>query len=103
RAATGQPVTGWLSPSVSESLRTLDVLAEAGVRYVLDWVNDDWPYELRARGGALWALPCSHELDDLHLIATRGQTTWDYVDQVLEQARVLVAEAERCGGRVLCL
>ena len=44
RQASGQPVRGWLSPGGGESPHTLDLLAERGVGYVLDWVNDELPY-----------------------------------------------------------
>jgi len=45
--ATGAPVRGWLSPAKSQSHATLDLLAEAGLDYVCDWVNDDMPYPVR--------------------------------------------------------
>ena len=41
QAATGAPVRGWLSPAKSQSHTTLDLLAEAGLDYVCDWVNDN--------------------------------------------------------------
>ena len=34
-------VRGWLSPARSQSENTLALLAEAGLDYCLDWVNDD--------------------------------------------------------------
>ena len=55
RQASGQPVTGWLSPAKSESFNTPDLLAEAGVEYVCDWVNDDLPYAMRTRAACT---PC---------------------------------------------
>lgn len=103
REATSQPVRGWLSPSLSESTRTLDLLAEAGVEYVLDWVNDDYPYAIRTPAGALHSLPYSYELNDLHVIASLGQPAWDYSEQVLEQARVLARESEHRGARAMAL
>src|SRR6185295_20132163 len=50
RQASGQAVRGWLSPAKSESLATLGLLAEAGIEYVCDWINDDMPYAMRAGG-----------------------------------------------------
>src|SRR5262245_21700896 len=38
KASTGQQPRGWLSPALSESYRTLDILAENGIQYVGNWV-----------------------------------------------------------------
>ncbi len=51
RQATGQSITGWLSPGKSQSFRTPDLLAENGIRYMADWVNDDMPYTVRTDHG----------------------------------------------------
>src|SRR5206468_11812128 len=42
--ATGKVPVGWLGPELGESTRTPRVLAEFGIRYVCDWVNDEQPY-----------------------------------------------------------
>lgn len=103
RGASDQAVRGWLSPSLSESSRTLDLLAKHGVEYVLDWVNDDVPYEVRTAEGTMYSVPYSHELSDRRLIGEQVQTTWDYVDQVLCAARRLLDEAAEGMPRVLSL
>src|SRR5438477_1514492 len=43
-AASGKRPVGWLGAGLAETWNTLDYLAEAGIRYVCDWVNDDQPY-----------------------------------------------------------
>jgi allantoinase len=43
-AASGKRPVGWLGAGLAETCNTLDYLAEAGTRYVCDWVNDDQPY-----------------------------------------------------------
>jgi hypothetical protein len=43
-AASGKRPVGWLGAGLAETWSTLDYLAEAGIRYVCDWVNDDQPY-----------------------------------------------------------
>jgi hypothetical protein len=40
------------------------LLAEAGLRYTLDWCNDDQPYPLLTEP-PLWAVPLSAEWDDV--------------------------------------
>ena len=57
RRLTGQPVTGWLSPAKNHSEVTPDILAEHGVEYFCDWVNDELPYPFRTRTGSLTACP----------------------------------------------
>ena len=47
----GAAPQGWLSPWISESLCTSDLLAEAGFRYSLNWCHDDQPVRLCTRGG----------------------------------------------------
>ena len=42
--SVGKAPRGWLSPALSETMRTLDILAENGIEYVGNWVNDDQPY-----------------------------------------------------------
>ena len=59
RQTTGQQVTGWLSPGLSESLRTPDLLAANGIDYLCDWVNDELPYPMRTQSGPIWAMPYS--------------------------------------------
>ncbi len=38
---TGRNPRGWESPGLTETLETADLLAEAGIEYVADWVLDD--------------------------------------------------------------
>jgi peptidoglycan/xylan/chitin deacetylase (PgdA/CDA1 family) len=94
-AAHGTPPQGWLSPWISESLRTPDLLAEAGFRYSLNWCHDDQPVRLRTRGGeALWSVPYPQELNDIPMIVARlmdakdfAQMVIDHADEMLEQSR----------------
>ena len=104
RAAVDQPVTGWLSPARSQSSNTPDLLAEAGVRYMGDWINDDMPYPFATGQGELIALPLSLELDDQFIIQSNLHSEWEYADQVKDACDYLLAEAGRTGhGRLLAL
>jgi peptidoglycan/xylan/chitin deacetylase (PgdA/CDA1 family) len=95
QSASGQTPAGWLSPWISESLRTPDLLAETGYRYTLNWCHDDQPVRLRTRDGAgLWAVPYPQELNDIPMIVGRqmdakdfAQMVIDQFDEMLEQAR----------------
>ena len=62
---TGVRPRGWLGSGLSETWNTLDYLAEEGIEYVCDWVNDDQPYFMDVGGKKLINLPYSSEINDL--------------------------------------
>lgn len=48
---------GWMSPWLSNSSQTPDLLQEAGYRYFMDWTCDDQPVWMRTRSGRILAMP----------------------------------------------
>jgi peptidoglycan/xylan/chitin deacetylase (PgdA/CDA1 family) len=62
--ATGRRPLGWLSQDWGTSPDTFELLAQAGVRYTLDFPNDEQPYWLRTEPPLL-AIPFSAEWDDV--------------------------------------
>ena len=62
--ATGQRPRGWLSQDWGTTPDTPALLAEAGLRYTLDWSNDDQPYWLHTTPPLL-SVPLSSEWDDV--------------------------------------
>ena len=87
--------TGWLSPWISESHLTPDLLAEAGYRYTLNWCHDDQPLPMSTRsGGVLWSVPYPQELNDIPMIVARqmdakdfAQMIVDHLEEMLDQSR----------------
>jgi peptidoglycan/xylan/chitin deacetylase (PgdA/CDA1 family) len=68
QTATGESPKGWVSQDWGTSPHTFGLLADAGVRYTLDWGNDDQPYWMLPAGTSqqsLLALPMSSEWDDV--------------------------------------
>src|SRR2546422_931052 len=65
---TGKKPKGWLGPGLTETWETLDLLAQEGIEYVSDWVNDDQPYELRTTAGRLGSVPYTIELNDIPMM-----------------------------------
>jgi len=63
--ATGTRPAGWHGPEYGESARTPGLLAELGVKYVLDWPNDELPYAMRTKAGSLVSLPMLVDFDDV--------------------------------------
>ncbi len=62
---TGKTPRGWMGPGLHETFETPDILAEEGIAYLADWVNDDQPYPLRVKTGSLVAVPYTVELNDI--------------------------------------
>ena len=103
RTTSGQPVRGWLSPAKSESAATLDLLGEAGLDYVCDWVNDDMPYPMRTAHGTLHAMPHPIDLDDTTILVQNHHTEDDFRDQLCDQFDVLYRESATQGGRIMAI
>ena len=100
--ATGQPPHGWLGPEYGESARTPQLLAEAGIRYVCDWVNDEQPYRMQTLGHELCALPMMLELDDVHALWERRVRTHRYGPLLQESFERLYLDGAD-NGRLLVL
>jgi allantoinase len=60
---TGQRVRGWLSPGLRETNETPDLLKQAGLDYVCDWVVDDLPSYMTTHHGELVAMPYNLEIN----------------------------------------
>jgi peptidoglycan/xylan/chitin deacetylase (PgdA/CDA1 family) len=103
RGAFKSKVRGWHSPAHSQSMRTLDLVAEAGLDWVADWINDDMPYGVTTGNGPLTAMPLAWDLSDQRLLFQQHMDTSEFVEQVLRAFKTLYAEAASKGGRVLTL
>lgn len=76
---------GWLSPYLTPSLNTTDLLVEAGYRYVLDWgICDEQPFWVKARQGRILAVPYPIELNDQPAIVFRRHTAAEYADMLVD-------------------
>lgn len=77
--ATGVQPLGWLSQDWGTTPDTPQLLADAGIRYTLDWCNDDQPYWLNSRP-ALLSVPLSAEWDDVQCQWLRQVAPRDHAD-----------------------
>ncbi len=80
---TGKPPRGWESPGLTETDETVDLLAEAGIEYVADWVLDEQPVPIRTRAGTLISIPYTVELNDVVISAVQQQRS----DEILRRGR----------------
>ena len=103
RDVTGQDIKGWLSPARNESPATPDIIAQQGIEYLCDWVNDDMPYPFKTKSGELTAMPLSNELEDYFILQSNLHSEDSYVEQIQDACDLLSQEAEEQGGRLLTL
>lgn len=102
RSTAGSPPLGWLGPEYGESPRTPQLLAEAGLRYVCDWANDEQPFPLNVPGGELFALPIMLELDDVNALWDRRVPVDRYMEMLKEGFDTIYREGDK-NGRLLVL
>ena len=100
--ATGQKPLGWLGLEYGESTRTPHLLAEQGIRYVCDWGNDEQPYPMNVKTGAMYSLPVTTDLDDHTALGLRHTTVMDYAKRAKEAFDTLYREGAQ-SGRMLVL
>jgi allantoinase len=93
--ATGARPRGWLSPGLTETFNTLDILADQGVRYVGDWNNDDQPYLMKVKTGKLASLPYCMELNDTSLFNRHAYTGDQYLGALTDQFEALYSESQK--------
>jgi peptidoglycan/xylan/chitin deacetylase (PgdA/CDA1 family) len=102
RRHTGIDLKGILTPAVTNTPRTPELIAEAGLLYHADWVHDDQPAPILVKGGRLISMPYSYELNDAPLWDGRPYSGDYLVDTCRRQFDRLHAEG-RMNGKVMCV
>ena len=102
RKHTGTQPRGWLGPALSESSNTLDLLAEAGIEYVGDWVNDEQPYAMRTKTKTMISLPYSIEVNDIPAFIDRGWNAEQFYQTIVDQFDGLY-ESGGTSGRIMAI
>ena len=98
---TGKTLKGMLGPALSNTDRTPDLMAEAGLIYHTDWVHDDQPAPIRVKTGKLISVPYSVETNDG--IVLRAYCDGDYFARIcMAQFDQLYKEGAE-SGRVMCI
>jgi len=99
---TGKAPRGWLSPALAESVNTLDLLAENGIEYVGNWVNDEQPYPMRVKTGRMLSLPYSIELNDISNFLGMHRTGEEFCRVLCDQFDGLYEDGAT-SGRVMAI
>jgi peptidoglycan/xylan/chitin deacetylase (PgdA/CDA1 family) len=90
-----QTIAGWLSPWISESALTPDLLAETGYRYTLNWCHDDQPVRFATRSGKpLWSIPYPQELNDIPMIVGRQMDASDFAGMIVDNFDEMLRQCE---------
>ena len=95
RDITGKPPRGWESPGLTETEVTADLLKEAGIEYVADWVLDDQPCEIRTAHGPLVSIPYTVEMNDIAMLVIQQHSSREWLQRGIDQFDRLYAESER--------
>ena len=91
----GKPPVGWMSPWLSNSGVTPDLLQEAGYRYFMDWTMDDQPVWLKTRAGRILAMPYPIEVNDNRAIVWYRHTSEEFADLIVDQFDEMLAQSRR--------
>jgi allantoinase len=94
-AEEGRAPRGWLSPWISESAVTPDLLREAGYAYTLNWCHDDQPLPFATRAGRLWSVPYPQEVNDIPMIVARQMGAPEFADLVIGNYEEMLEQSER--------
>jgi hypothetical protein len=85
---------GWSSPWLAHREDTLDALAAAGYRYLLDLRPDDQPFWLATTPDPLLVIPYALELNDSTTMIGRGVGATDFAEMVVDEFDELLGAAE---------
>jgi len=92
---TGKRPEGWLGPYLAESGVTLDLLKEAGYRYVMDWALDDQPVWMRTRSGPILSVPYPIELNDSPALVFRRHTGRQFAEMLVDQFDEMLEQSKK--------
>jgi allantoinase len=102
RQFTGKPPRGWLGPGLTETWDTLDILAEEGIEYISDWVNDEQPYEIKTSARPLVVVPYSLEINDIPMMLIQHHEAPQLFNRARDQFDRLYEEGQE-SARIMAI
>ena len=76
-------------------MHSLDLLREAGFRYMMDWPLDDQPVWFRTRHGPILSIPYAHDLNDSLETVSRRTPSQIYCENLIDQFDEMLEESAR--------
>ena len=98
----GAPPRGWMGPGLAETFDTPDILAEEGIEYIADWCNDDQPYRMKVKSGAMVALPYTVELNDIPIYLVQHHRSPELFERARDHFDTLYREGAE-SARIMCV
>jgi allantoinase len=95
RAFTGRQPAGWLSPWLIQTPVCLELLVEAGYRYMLDWPADDQPFWMRTTRGPILSVPYSIEINDSPTMIFRQEGAADFEKMMIDQFDEMLLQSRK--------
>lgn len=95
RKVTGKTPRGWESPGLTETMDTVDVLAEEGIEYVADWVFDDLPCEIKTTSKPIVSVPYTVEINDVAIMAVAQHSSDELLKRGIRQFDRLYMESQK--------
>ena len=98
---TGKQLKGMLTPAVSPTSNSSDLMAEAGLIYHADWFCDDQPFPLSVKSGRLISIPYAIDLNDGTF--NRFGCPPEYWAQCIKDQFDILYEEGANNGMVMCV
>ena len=94
RTEEGEAPTGWMSPWLSNSPVTLDLLQEAGYRYSMDWTADDQPIWATTRSGRILLMPYPIENNDNRSLVWYRYTSAEFAEMLVDTFEEMLVQSK---------
>jgi peptidoglycan/xylan/chitin deacetylase (PgdA/CDA1 family) len=99
---TGKRLKGRLGGGAGYTVRTDDLMAEAGCLYHTSWIIDDQPWPINVRGGQKFIyVPYTGQTNDAGMLAWNREADY-FLQMIKDQFDTLYREGAD-NGRVMCL
>jgi allantoinase len=93
----GRPARGWLSSSLRSTTNTPQLLAERGLLFFCDYMNDEQPYLIQTPSGPIVNVPYTIEVNDFTFFHRRAMNTWDAARMLKDQFDELYRDSAESG------
>ena len=98
RKVVGRDAKGWLSSSLRSTPNTIDLIAEEGLTFFCDLLNDDQPYLVKTRSGRdVVSVPYTSEVNDFTVFLRQGKDVDGAFNVFKEQFDWLYKESHTSG------
>ncbi len=95
KRCSGQNVRGWMSPWMSVSPQTPDLLQENGFKFLMDWPGDDQPVWMKTRSGNMLSLPYPFEINDSPQLLVRHHAPDEFERMIIDQFEEMLDQSAK--------